>query len=98
MTVVPAFGTWIARLLAATSLGTGFAGVFQIVGAILARLFFGLAPERLGLQLAILAPELLDFRFQLCDTPTGLGMHAFPVACLLPQFEIFAGQPVDPRT
>ena len=39
---------------------------------------------RSSLQLAILAPKLFDFLLQRSEAPAGLGMHALPVARLLP--------------
>src|SRR5262249_30532853 len=41
---------------------------------------------------------VVDVLFQLRRAPAGLGMHALPVAGLLPQFEIVAAQSGDFRT
>jgi hypothetical protein len=70
--------------------GIGLA--FQRIAAIAGRRLLAFATERLGLQFAVLAPEMFDFLFQRRDAPAGLGMHALPVARLLPQFEILAPQ------
>jgi hypothetical protein len=85
----PAAGPLAARL--ARRAGVGLA--FQVIRAIPRRGLLALAAECLGLQLPILTPELFDVLFQRSDTPAGLGMHALPVARLLPQFEILAPQP-----
>jgi len=39
--------------------------------------------------------EVFDFLFQLDKAPARLGMHAFPVGGLLPQFEILPPQARD---
>ena len=66
-----------------------------MIGPITAALLFRFAPERLGLEFAVLASEVFDFLFQLDNAPARLGMHALPVPSLLPQLKILAPQPGD---
>jgi hypothetical protein len=91
MAIIAALRTTAAAPLAARLARRGRVGLaFQAIGAIPRRGLLALAPERLGLQLAILAPQLFDFLLQRGNASAGLDMHALPVARLLPQFEILA--------
>src|SRR5207245_8907261 len=91
--IVRAWGARVPRLVAAWSLWPGLVGIFELIGAIAARLLFRLASERLRLQFPVLATEVFDFGFQLRDAPARLSMHALPVTGLLTQFEILAPHP-----
>jgi hypothetical protein len=65
---------------------------FELVGAILAGLLFGFPAEGLLLQATILATKMFVFLFQDPDPLQGADLHAFPIADLLPKFEIFPAQ------
>src|SRR5262249_55121926 len=92
MAIVPALGPGPTRLLAAWPRGLGLAGVVELVGAVPAGLLFRLAPEGLGLELAVFAAEVFALLFEFGEAPAGLGMHALPVPGLLPQFEVLPAQ------
>src|SRR5260221_6876176 len=63
-----------------------------MVGAILGGLLFGFFAEGLLLQTTILAAKMLVFLFQDRDPLQRTGMHAFPIADLLPKFEVLLAQ------
>jgi len=64
----------------------------QMIRTIFVGLLFGFQPEELLLQTTILAAELFVVLLQDGDAFDRAGMHALPVANLLPQFEILTAQ------
>ena len=84
MAIVPSSMTGMTPLMAAWLWRLGLVGVVELIGPITVALLFRFAPERLGLEFAVLALEVFDFLFQLDKAPARLGMHALPVAGLLP--------------
>ncbi len=85
--------TGLTPLMAAWPRRLGLTRIVELIGSIAVGLLFRFASESLGLEFAVLALEVFDFLFQLDKAAAGLGMHALPVAGLLPQFEILAPQP-----
>jgi hypothetical protein len=76
MRVVPSLGARIPRLLAPVPLGPlgVVLGVLQVVGAIGPGLDFGASSEQVGLELTLLAFELVDLLLQGGDAVEGLAM------------------------
>jgi len=74
------------RLLAPMTLGFGsrFLGILQVIGAILGRLLFRFATEKVSLELADFAAEKLEFLLHFVQSLDGSSMHALPIAGLLP--------------
>jgi hypothetical protein len=97
MGVIPPLGTGVPRLLAPVPLGClgVVPGIIQVIGAIVRHLGFGASAEKIGLELAFLAVELLDLLLQGGDTVEGIAMTILPISDLLTEFEILALQAID---
>jgi hypothetical protein len=65
-------------------------GVIQTVGAIGPGSGFGTSSEEIGLELTVLALELLDVLFQGGDAAQGIAMATLPISDRLSQLEILA--------
>ena len=63
-----------------------------MIGAIRGGLFFAFLSKELSLQFLVFAAEMFDFSLQLLNPLHGSGMLAFPIAGLLPQFQVLPPQ------
>jgi len=67
----------------------------EVIGPIRGGRSFALSPVELILELAVLAPQLLDLGFELLGSMHGPSVHRLPVSRLLPQRGVLAAQSLD---
>ncbi len=63
-------------------------GIVQVIRAIAPGRGLGASLKEIGLELAFFTIELFDFLFQPGDALQGIAMAAFPISCLLAEFEV----------